>query len=184
MLDKLLRLFERLDSRLVKVQRLMAIAFGLVMSLGMTAAIVSRQFFKNPLLGMEEIVVVSGFWFYMTGVALAASERSHLRVEVIPMVVRNRRAVAVIEVLTSVLALFLAGFILYWCFDLLAWSIEKRDILPATKLPSYVPQSSFPLAMGLLTLYFARDLLRDVRNLSDAFRGRAPETSAREGEGA
>lgn len=181
MLDNLLRMFDRFDSHLVKVQKVMAISFGLIMSFGMTAAIVSRQVFKNPLLGMEEIIVVSGFWFYMVGVTLAASERSHLRVEVIPMFVRNKRVVAVIEVFLSVLALFLAGVILYWCFDLLAWSIKKHDILPATKLPSYVPQSSFPLAMTLLAAYFARDLLRDIKNLGEVFRGRTTETPTSEG---
>lgn len=181
MLDNLLRMFDRFDSRLVKVQKAMAIVFGLIMSVGMTAAIVSRQLFKNPLLGMEEIIVVSGFWFYMVGATLAASERSHLRVEVVPMLIKNKLVVAVIEVFLSVLALFLAGVILYWCFDLLAWSIEKRDILPATKMPSYVPQSSFPLAMTLLTVYFSRDLLRDIKKLCDAFRSRTGETQAMDG---
>ncbi len=181
MLDSLLRMFDRFDSHLVKVQKVMVITFGLVMSVGMVTAIVSRQIFKNPLLGMEEIIVVSGFWFYMIGAALAASERSHLRVEVIPMFVKNRRVVAVIEVFLSVLTVFLAGVILYWCFDLLAWSIQKKDILPATKLPSYVPQSSFPLAMILLVVYFFRDLLRDIKKLGEAFRGRPAKTQALEG---
>lgn len=183
MLGKLLFMFDRLDFYLVKVQKALVIAVGLFMSIGMTWTIFSRLIFKNPLLGMEELIVVGGLWFYMIGVALAGSERSHLRVEIVPMLIKNKKVLAVIEVCLSVVTLIVAGIILYWCFDLLAWAIEKKSILAATKMPAYVPQSSFSLAMFLLVLYFARDLLRDIKTLCEVFRDGAATPEAAQGEG-
>ena len=183
MLNNLLLMFDRFDYYLVKVQKALVIAVGIFMSVGMTGTIISRLVFKNSLLGMEELIVVGGLWFYMLGAALAGSERSHLRVEVLNMVVKNKKVLAVVEVCLSGLTLLVAALIMYWCFHLLAWTLEKKTILAATRLPAAVPQSAFPLALSLLVLYFARDLLRDIKKLGEIFRGGALEAEEKEGGG-
>ena len=184
MLSKILSIFQAANRPLLMAQKIMVVTLGTFMAAAMTWTIFSRLVFKNSLLGLEEIVLISAIWFYMIGAALAASERSHLRVEIVPMVIKNIKVLATIQLAISFIVLLAAGVIAYLSFDLLGWAIEKKTALPATRIPAAVPQSAFALSTTLFLLYFARDLVSDLKAWLEAlaFGGKAGPRAAIEGE--
>ena len=154
MLDRIIKKMQWLDIGLLKFQKAIVIIFGTFMAFAITGTVVSRLLFKNSLLGLEEVVLISAIWFYMIGAAIAASERSHLKVEVIPMIVKSKKALAVINLVIAAFVLVVACFMCYLCHDLLMWAIKKKTALPATRIPSWVPQSSFLTATFFFHLLF------------------------------
>jgi TRAP-type C4-dicarboxylate transport system permease small subunit len=182
MLAKILSAFQAVNRPVLLIQKAIVVAFGTFMAAAMTWTIISRLVFKNSLLGLEEIVLVSAIWFYMIGAALAASERSHLRVEVMAMIVKNPKILASIHLFISAMVLAAAGVICYLSFDLLGWAVKKNTVLAATRIPSAVPQSAFAISTVLMAMYFTRDLLSDLKAWLEALSGgRKPAPSGGEG---
>jgi TRAP-type C4-dicarboxylate transport system permease small subunit len=71
--------------------------------------------------------------------------------------------------------LITAVFICLWSYDLIAWAVQKKTALPATRIPSWVPQSAFLSSTVLFVFYFLRDALKDAIGLIEVFKnGAAP----------
>lgn len=170
MLTSIVELFESIDTSLLKVQKFIVIIFGSFMAFALVAAIVFRLIFKNSFLGLEEIVLISALWFYMLGAAIAASEGSHLRAEIMPLIFKNARILAIIRLFISIFVVVVAGFMCSWCYDLLHWAVQKKTALPATRIPSYVPQSALFVSTVLFIFYFTRDVLKDTIALVKAYK--------------
>lgn len=165
MLRKLEKLYRSFDRMLLWVQKVIVIVFGTFMAFALVGVIVGRTLFENPFLGTEEIVLIAALWFYMLGAAIAASERSHLKTDIMQLVIKNEKALAVLDVVTSVFTLGVALFMSYLCYDLLSWAVMKKTALPATRIPSYVPQSAFFVSVILICYYFVRDIVNDLKKL-------------------
>jgi TRAP-type C4-dicarboxylate transport system permease small subunit len=169
MLSKIIDLFQYVDKPILLFQKYIVIVFGTFMATAMTWTIISRLIFKNSLLGLEEIILITAIWFYMLGATIASSERSHIKVDIISMFIKNKKILTVIQVLISAFVLIVAIIICQLSFDLLSWALEKKTALPATRIPSAVPQSAFAISTVLFIFYFLRDLVMDIASAAKAF---------------
>jgi TRAP-type C4-dicarboxylate transport system permease small subunit len=165
MYEKLEKIYRVFDSILLKIQKTVVIAFGSFMAFALVGVIVGRTLFENPFLGTEEIVLITAMWFYMLGAAIAASERSHLKTDILQLFIQNPKVIAGVDVVISLFTLAVAVFMSYLCYDLLAWAVLKKTALPATRIPSYVPQSAFVVSVILICYYFVRDIVNDIKKL-------------------
>jgi TRAP-type C4-dicarboxylate transport system permease small subunit len=175
MLTQILAIFDMVNRPLIRAQKFIVILFGTFMAVAMTWTIISRLVFKNSLLGLEEIVLISAIWFYMIGAALACSERSHIKVDILTMFIKDQRILSLIQVLISVIVLAVTVVICRLSFELIEWAIVKKTALPATRIPSFVPQAAFAISTVAFLFYFVRDLLKDIVGLTNAFAARSKQ---------
>ncbi|MDR3354955.1 MAG: TRAP transporter small permease subunit, partial [Synergistaceae bacterium] len=50
-----------------------------------------RYIFMLPLMGVEELACLFGFWLYFTGASNGARERSHIKADLLNVFVKNER---------------------------------------------------------------------------------------------
>jgi len=153
------------DRFLATTQKGALVVLSLIVSTFMVIEVMARYVFGEPLFGLEELTLMSVMWLYMIGASMACRERSHLKAELVQLVVKGEASLKAIEVLTTLISLVMAVFITQWAFDLVAWGVEKRQSTPVFGIPWFVSQSSLLFGGIFFTVYLFRDLIVDVRSL-------------------
>ncbi len=168
-MEKLIKFFEYLDNGFIKVQKIAVVILGSFMAFALVFTIATRVFINQSIMGLEEVVLIAAVWFYMIGAAITSSERSHLKVEIMTMLIKNEKILAGLQLLISIFLLLVSLFLLSLSYDLIAWAVRKKTALVATRIPSYVPQSAFLFATILFVFYFLQNILKDLLRLARAF---------------
>jgi len=117
-LAKLKELAKYADRFLAAMQGGILIFTSLMLSGLMVTEVVSRYFLGYPIWGWEELAMLCAMWLYMIGAAMAAYDRSHLKTEIMPLLVKDPRKLRLIEALATFIALVMAGYMTYWSSDL------------------------------------------------------------------
>ena len=89
------------------------IGFGLCLAGLMFAQVVLRYVFASPFVGIEELSLLFGAWFYFLGVAYVTRNGEHIHGGILTMVAKNRnvvRTVRLIMTLLSVAACLVFGY--------------------------------------------------------------------------
>ena len=89
------------------------IAFGLCLAALMFTQVLLRYVFASPFVGIEELSLLFGAWFYFLGVAYVTRNGEHIHGGILTMVVKNRnvvRTVRLIMTLLSVAACLVFGY--------------------------------------------------------------------------
>jgi TRAP-type C4-dicarboxylate transport system permease small subunit len=162
---RLLRLVKYSGNFLVAAQKVILILASLALSGVMVTEVVSRYFLGYPIWGWEELAMISAMWLYMIGAAMAAYERSHLKVEIVPLLFKDPRKASIVDAAAILITLIIAGFVTYWSSSLLFWGLERGQTTPVFYIPWVVSQCSLFFASILMTVYFARDLVERIRNI-------------------
>ena len=80
------------------------IGFGLCLAALMFAQVVLRYVFASPFVGIEELSLLFGAWFYFLGVAYVTRNGEHIHGGILTMVVSNRNAVRAVRLVMTLLA--------------------------------------------------------------------------------
>ena len=165
MLAKLKELAKYADRFLAAMQEGILIFTSLMLSGLMVTEVVSRYFLGYPIWGWEELAMLCAMWLYMIGAAMAAHDRSHLKTEIMPLLVKDPQKLRLIEALATFIALVMAGFMTYWSCDLFLWGLKYRQETPIFGIPWVVAQSSMFLAAILISVYFLHELVDNIRSI-------------------
>ena len=130
---------------LPSLMRVLMVVAAVPLILLIFAQVWLRYVFQLPLLWVEEVAVTPAFWMYMTGAAYAAYDRSHIRVGVIDIAIKDDRR------------------------RLTARFVEDLIAGPQTatlRYPLVYARSSFFLSAGILGgIYFITDTVDVARQL-------------------
>jgi TRAP-type C4-dicarboxylate transport system permease small subunit len=149
----------------IATQKGILIFASLMLSGLMVTEVIARYFLDASIWGWEELAMICAMWLYMIGAAMAANDRSHIKTEIIQLMVKDGQSRRIIEALTTLITLVLAGFMIYWSFDLLLWGLKQRPETPVYGLPWTISQSSLFFASILITIYFLRDFIERVLSI-------------------
>lgn len=116
------------------------------------AAVITRAFNIN-FLGYEEILIICAFWLYMFGTAYGSYENSHIKADIIVVMMKEGRLKSLIALLRNTLSLILGIVFLLWAFQLFQWTIEMDSRTPVWRIPMTVSQSSLLFGLALMTFY-------------------------------
>ena len=155
----------QLDRALSVSKKTAATVLSVAVAVLMAIEVFTRYVMGEPLFGLEEITLMCVMWLYMIGAAMACRSRSHLKAELIQLLVRRQGGLRAVRVLTTLISLVMAVFITLWSFDLVVWGLEKQQSTPVFQIPWVVSQSSLFVGGMFFTLYFLRDLVVDVRTM-------------------
>lgn len=123
----------------------------------MLVQVISRYVFEVAISGLDEITGHTAVWLYLMGAAYASYERSQIKAEMVHLVVKSERVLALIRGIATTIAAVVAGFMVSWSFDYVLWSIKKHEVTPTLQLPTVYFQISILIGAVIMCYYFIRE---------------------------
>ena len=148
----------------LKLQRAILVLLSLVLAFGMFIQVWLRYVFKLPLLGIEEMIMLAAFWLYFLGGVYGAYERSHIKAELIHLIL-GPRALAVVSTMVTLIALGLGCVLSVWGFNYVMWSIAENPESAIFRIPMVYVQSSIFVGFVLISFYSLFELIDKVRTI-------------------
>lgn len=141
--------------------------FGLILSsilvtLITFTAVITRALNIN-FLGYEEILIICAFWLYMLGTAYGSFENSHIKADVIVVMMPEGRAKTLLALIRNTLTLVLGIIFLVWAFQLFQWTIIMENKTPVWRIPMTVSQSSLLFGLTVASFYNAVYLYDEIK---------------------
>lgn len=147
----------------VKVQRAFLIVCSILITLLVFGAVLMRYIFHYPGMEVEEVATLVAFWLYFTGAIYGTYERTHIKTELIHLVLKQPRRYAVAKSAASFITLVLAGIMSYWGYTFFVWGIQKWARSPVLQLPMVYAQSSIFVGAVFMSFYFLAELVDNIR---------------------
>ena len=157
------RIFLSIWYGMLKVQRAVLIVTSVFITLLVFGAVLMRYVFHYPGMEVEEVATLVAFWLYFTGAIYGAYERSHIKTELIHLVLKQPRQYAVAKSIASLITLALAGIMVYWGYTFFVWGIQKWARSPVLQMPMVFSQSSIFVGAVFMSFYFLAELVDNVR---------------------
>ncbi len=150
---------------LVIAQKAMLITTAAFIVLLVFSAVLMRYLFHYPGMEVEEMATLAAFWLYFTGAIYGTYERTHIKAEVIHLIVKNPKAYSIVKATACLITLILAVVMCYWSYTFFMWGLEKRGQSPVLQMPLVYAQSSVFFGAIFMTFYFFVELLDNFRLL-------------------
>lgn len=146
----------------IVLQRVFVTLVGLILALMICVQVVARYFFSTAIFGIEEVACYLAIWLYFIGAALGAEQREHMSASLVDVMLRNQTMKKALKVFTCVVSVVLGAWMTLWSYELAAWSIEFNMMSTEINLPVGLAQVAMPIGLGLMTLYFAVELIEYI----------------------
>jgi TRAP-type C4-dicarboxylate transport system permease small subunit len=128
------------------------------------AHVVNRATLQLPTGGAWEFGRFCMIIIVFIGLAIGARERGHIRINLLPAVVKNERALAGVNVFFDILLLGLTGSFWYWSLGYLRWAIADDVRSIDLMIPIAIVIFSMVLGGFLACIYFVANLVSDLRS--------------------
>jgi TRAP-type C4-dicarboxylate transport system permease small subunit len=152
-----------IERGMVKAQRIILIMASGFITLLVFGSVLMRYIFRYPGMEVEELATLVAFWLYFTGAIHGTYERTHIKTELIHLVVKTPRAYALVKSLASLITFLLAVVMAYWGYTFLTWGIDKWGRSPVLRLPLVYAQSSIFFGAVFMAFYFLVECVDNVR---------------------
>lgn len=141
--------------------------FGLIVSSCLVtlitfAAVITRALNVN-FLGYEEILIICAFWLYMIGTAYGSYENSHIKADLVVVMMPEGRTKSLLALIRNVVTLILGIIFLMWAFQLFQWTIVMGNKTPVWRIPMTVSQSSILFGLTVASFYNAVYLYDEIK---------------------
>ena len=157
------RLFDILWVFLRKAENAIMIVSTIILVTLVLTQVALRYIFKLPLMGVEELATMTGFWMYMMGAASGSRERNHIKADLLYSMIKNRRVYSAIQTFVSLATVVLACVMTHWCWNYIAWSLKSKELSPALMIPMYYAQMSLLVSAALMAFYFFIEFVDHAR---------------------
>lgn len=145
----MLNTLNKIDQYLLCAEKSMMVAFGMLLTLIMTAQVILRYFFSAPLFWAEEISVQLLIFITLFGLAYLSKTRQHVFIDFVLNLLGDKwRRMVVIGL--DILLLLLIGFICYYAWHWVMRADVQVEMSGTTGLPKYYSYSAVPIALSLL----------------------------------
>lgn len=148
---------------LEKFLRMGLIVSSILVTLITFAAVITRALNVN-FLGYEEILIICAFWLYMLGTAYGSFENSHIKADIIVVMMPEGRTKSLIALVRNTFSLVLGIIFLLWALQLFQWTIIMENKTPVWRIPMTVSQSSLLFGLGMATFYNIVYLYDEFKN--------------------
>ncbi len=118
-----------------------------------------RYVFKLPLMGVEEIATMVGFWLYFMGASWGTADRTHIKADVMQAAIKDPRKQIWIKVFTATLCVGLSGMMVYWGWGYTVWGYTRLQLSPTLMIPMIYSQVSIFVGAILMFFYFVVELV-------------------------
>lgn len=155
--------FDMLWIFLRKAENFIMITSTMILVALVMTQVILRYVFRLPLMGVEELATMMGFWMYMIGAASGARERNHIRADLIHSIVKNVRVYEAIQSVVTFVTFILACVMTSWCWNYFTWSLKAKEVSPALMIPMVYSQVALLISASLMAFYFFIEFIDHVR---------------------
>ncbi len=141
------------------IQKIIMIVSSMTILALVLVQVALRYVFKMPLMGVEEVATMVGFWLYFMGASWGTAERTHIKADLMEAVIKNPKKLIWVKTITALIAVILAGMMVYWGYGYFLWGIQKGQASPTLMIPMIYSQSSVFIGAILMLFYFCIELL-------------------------
>lgn len=153
-----LKLIER------NIERWALLVFYTMLVVTMAVEVIRRELFSYSSIWGEEIVRYAFIYLAWIGAAAAVRERAHIRIDVLFHYV-HRRVKALLYIFGDLVMLVVAGFALYWSFEVVGVSWKFDSVSHGLRLSMVWFLLAVPVGFGLMVFRLLQSLLRDINDL-------------------
>ena len=111
------------------------IAFGLCLAGLMFAQVLLRYVFASPFVGIEELSLLFGAWFYFLGIAYVTRNGEHIHGGILTMVVANPNAVRAVRLLMTLLGIAACVLFGYYAINYALFEIQTGRLSSYMRWP-------------------------------------------------
>ena len=137
-----------------KIQRTVMIITSIMVVVLILVQVALRYLFKLPLMGIEELTCMAGFWLYFAGAAQGSMERSHIKADLLHLFIKDHRKLFLAKAFGSFVVVVLAAIMSRWCLGYFQWSLKSWERSPALSIPMVYAQASLLISAFLMCFYF------------------------------
>ncbi|HOC81819.1 MAG: Tripartite ATP-independent periplasmic transporter [Synergistetes bacterium ADurb.Bin155] len=134
----------------------------IVTSIGILALVLIqvllRYVFVKPLMGVEELATMVGFWLYFMGASWGTADRSHIKADLMQAAIKDPRKLIWVKVVISAACVILTAMMIYWGWGYTVWGYTKRQLSPTLMIPMIYSQVSIFVGAILMFFYFCVEL--------------------------
>ncbi len=147
---------------LVKLLRFGLIVSNILVPCITFAAVIARTMNIN-LLGYEEILIICAFWLYMIGSAYGSFEESHIKADIIVIMMKEGFTKDLIALLRNTLSVIIGIIFLVWALQLFQWNIINGQQTPVWRIPVTVSQSSLLFGLTVGSFFHLVHLYNEIK---------------------
>jgi len=148
-----------------KLQQIILILTSVFISVFMFVEVMLRYVFHKPLMGIEEIIPLGAMWLYFIGASYGSYKRTHIKAEVVEVIVKKPRPVSIARVVASFVSFGVALYLCKWGLDFFIFGVTAGQLSATLFIPMVYSQSAVFFGMILMTFYFLIELIDRVRTL-------------------
>ena len=151
------------------------IAFGLALAGLMFTQVVLRYVFASPFVGIEELSLLFGAWFYFLGIAYVTRDGEHIHGGILTMVVRNPTAVQAVRLVVTVLGVGACAIFGYFAIKYALFEIGTGRLSSYMRWPKGLWSASLIFGFVATTIYMVLQAVHQFLDLQ--IRLRTPRRS-------
>ena len=137
-----------------------------------------RYVFVRPLMGVEELATMTGFWLYFMGASWGTADRTHIKADLVNAFVKDPRKLVWVKTGVALISVGLSIFMTYWGWRYVLWGVTKWQRSFTLMIPMIYSQVSIFVCAVLMVFYFGVEF---ADNLLQAT-GRIPLATGNETE--
>jgi TRAP-type C4-dicarboxylate transport system permease small subunit len=145
------------------VQQIIMVTTSISIVVLILVQVLLRYGLKKPLMGVEELACLCGFWLYFTGAANGSRERSHIKADLLDVFIKNKRTLYWSKAAVTLVTAVLAGIFVQWSVNYLQWSFKSWERSPSLRIPMIYAQASLMFSAVLMCFYFFIEFLDYAR---------------------
>ena len=141
------------------------IAFGLCLAVLMFTQVLLRYVFASPFVGIEELSLLFGAWFYFLGVAYVTRNGEHIHGGVLTMVVTNRNAVRTVRLAMTLLSTAACVVFGYFAIRYALFEIQTGRLSSYMRWPKGWWSASLIFGFAATVMYMVLQALNQFMDL-------------------
>ena len=157
------------------VQRILyvfIVAFGLALAGLMFTQVVLRYAFASPFVGIEELSLLFGAWFYFLGIAYVTRGGEHIHGGILTMVVRNPTGVQAVRLVVTVFGVGACAVFGYFAIKYALFEIQTGRLSSYMRWPKGLWSASLIFGFVGTTVYMVLQAAHQFLDLQARLRAR------------
>ena len=151
------------------------IAFGLCLAGLMFVQVVLRYVFASPFVGIEELSLLFGAWFYFLGVAYVTRNGEHIHGGILTMVTTSRSAVRLVRLVMTLLGIAACAVFGYYAIRYALFEIRTGRLSSYMRWPKGWWSASLIVGFTATAIYMVLQALNQFVDLRSHLRGAGRE---------
>ena len=146
------------------------VAFGLCLAGLMFTQVVLRYAFASPFVGIEELSLLFGAWFYFLGIAYVTRDGEHIHGGILTMVVRSPTAVQAVRLVITVLGVGACAVFGYFAIKYALFEIQTGRLSSYMRWPKGLWSASLIFGFVGTTIYMILQAVHQYLDLQARLR--------------